>query len=96
MLASYRRLTWEADLPPDYVRDHLKWRVHAELDLSFEQVTSRPEAALRELAGRLGLCGAADVAWVLRHLAHLPVPRDWVDPVTQVCVCGWVGGGGGG
>lgn len=57
---------------------------HAELDIAFEDIVSRPEALLRQLAARLGLQGSVDCAAVLRELSSLPVPTDWMDPVTQV------------
>ncbi|KAI7841039.1 hypothetical protein COHA_005267 [Chlorella ohadii] len=83
VLASYRRLGWAWELPDGYVRDHLIWQRHAELDLAFEDIAARPLWVLKQLAGRLGL-QEVDCAAVLRDLDSLPVPQHWVDPVTQL------------
>ncbi|KAL4422520.1 hypothetical protein ABPG75_008717 [Micractinium tetrahymenae] len=84
VVASYRRLGWVSWLPGSYVEDHLRWRELAELDLSFEDITQRPEACLQQLAQRLGLAACVDCSEVLVALASLPVPEQWMDPVTQM------------
>ncbi|PRW45481.1 arginine--tRNA chloroplastic mitochondrial-like isoform X2 isoform B [Chlorella sorokiniana] len=82
VLASYHRLGWAWEVPEEYVRHHVIWQRHAELDVAFEDIAARPLWALQQLADRLGL--QVDCAAVLHDLDILPVPKHWMDPVTQL------------
>jgi hypothetical protein len=87
VLASYRRMHWEYELPVNYVKDHMKWKDVATRDFAFELIIDRPRDVLLQLADDLG------IRWVLtsealdktlEEVSSLAVPTDWVDPVSQI------------
>lgn len=47
-------------------------------------VIGNPAAVVQELARRVGLEGQVNLKAVLQDVQNLPVPKDWVDPLTQI------------
>lgn len=84
VVSSYRRMNWEWNLPEHYVEDHMKWKSVADLDVALEDIVSQPERVLESLVSLFQDVSPSSVPSTLKDVSNLPIPKEWVDPVTQV------------